>query len=162
MIPPLPDWWFAKLIGFLATPVLAALLGGYLVNRWKGREDHIEKRFDELCSSILETADLAADYWGSNAQDEGMLQRQAAIQGQIAKMAGLRSLLSAYVSRSCARELAQAESIFIRQTTGGEFGVHNRTAEPQRIVECHCGAADFVVAIRRARLSDLKGFRRRP
>jgi hypothetical protein len=155
-----PDWIWA-VATFVSAPILAALLSGYAVNRWKGREDHIEKRFDELCTTAQEAADLASSYWAGGAQDDGMPLREAKIFAQLAKMAGLRVLLETYGSESSIREMQVAESLFLRQTTGGDFGVHNRTAQPQRIFACQRAAADFVVAIRRARLADLRGFWRR-
>jgi hypothetical protein len=156
----LPDWFWGP-VAFVASPLLAALLSGYAVNRWKGREDHIEKRFDELCLTAQDAADLASDYWSGTALDEEMNLREAKILAHLAKMAGLRVLLSGYGSQATSREMEVSESIFLRQTTGGAFGVHNRTAEPQRILACQRAAADFVVAVRRARLNDLRGFWRR-
>jgi hypothetical protein len=153
----MPDWIWS--VAALATaPLLAAFLSGYLVNRWKGRQDHIEKRFDELCDSVLATADLAADYWAGSAEDEGMALREAKIVAQRTKIAGLRVMLSRSVSASTDHEIQSAEAKFFRETTGGSFGVHNRVAESHRIIACHCAAADMIVAIRRARLHDLQGF----
>lgn len=49
----------------LASPFLAAFLSGYLVTRWKGREDAIEKRLDEITKKIDEVATTASAYWFS-------------------------------------------------------------------------------------------------
>jgi hypothetical protein len=136
-------------------------LSGYAVNRWKGREDHIEKRFDELCAAAQHGADLASEYWTGTVMDDGMALREAKIFASLRKMAGFRVLLQGYGSRSTVQEMQLAESHFLRGTTGGNFGVHNRVAEPQKVLECQAAAADFIVAIRRARLADLRGFWRR-
>jgi hypothetical protein len=138
--------------------LLAAFLSGYAVNRWKGRQDHIEKRFDELVTTVLDTADLASEYWSKDAQAAGVALCEAKIRAQLIKIAGFRVLLTDHVSASAAREMERAESLFIRQTTGGQFGVHNRVPEMQRIVGCQFSASELTVAIRRARLHDLKGF----
>jgi hypothetical protein len=125
------------------------------------REDYIEKRFDELCSTILDTADLASDYWSGSAADEGMRLCESKIVASLKRIGGLRVILSQYISRSAHNELAQAESALLRETTGGNFGVHNRQPDPQKILSCQAVASDCVITIRRARMSDLRGFRRR-
>jgi hypothetical protein len=153
--------WLWPVAAFVTTPILAALLSGYAVNRWKGREDHIEKLFDELCTTAQDAADLASDYWSGTAHDAGMSLREAKILAHLAKMAGLRVLLANYGSQSAIHEMEVAESSFLRQTTGGNFGVHNRQSEPQRVLACQRAASDFVVAVRRTRLADLRGFWRR-
>lgn len=156
----LPEWFWTA-IAFASNALLAALLSGYAVNRWKGREEHIERRFDELCVAIVDTANLAAEYWSEDAQSQGASLCEAKIRSHLIKIAGLRVILADHVSRSTSREMEVAESAFIRQTTGGQFGAHNRTADMQRVIGCHCAAAELIVAIRRARLRDLQGLRRR-
>jgi hypothetical protein len=149
-------WWLI-LGGPLLSAVVGAFLSGYVVNRWKGREDQIEKRFDELCESVLDTAVLAAEYWEGTAQDAGMRLREAKILSSLRRIAGLRVLLSDFVSASAQREMEVSESAFIREVSGGQFGVHNRTADVQRIMGCHFIATELILTARRARLRDLRG-----
>lgn len=153
----LPDWFWTA-AAFVVAPILAAFLSGYAVNRWKGRQEHLEKRFDDLCAVVLDTAALASEYWAGSARDEGMRLLEAKIQGHLIKIAGLRVMLSGYISNSASREMERAESLFIRQTTGGDFGVHDRTTDLQRVVGCQCAAAELIVAIRTARLKDWRGW----
>jgi hypothetical protein len=51
----MPQLGVAQVAVVLAPPILAALLSGYLVTRWKGREDAIEKRLDEIIESKKST-----------------------------------------------------------------------------------------------------------
>jgi hypothetical protein len=157
----LPESWLWSGLGFVLSPLLAAFVSGYLVSRWKGRQDYIEKRFDEICTAISDTANLASEYWAGDAKDEGMKLREAKIKGQLLRVAGLRVLLSPYGSQSASNEMAEAESRFIRQTTGGDFGVHNRVSEHDRVITCQCAAAELIIAVRRARLQDIRGVRTR-
>jgi hypothetical protein len=153
-------WWLI-LGGPLLSAVVGAFLSGYMVNRWKTRDDQIEKRFDELCETALATADLAAEYWQGTAQDDGMALREAKIMGALRRIAGLRVMLSDYTSASSVNELEVAEQNFVREVSGGQFGVHNRTADLQRIISCQHVANELVLRARRARLRDLRGWRRR-
>jgi hypothetical protein len=146
-------------ISLRSSPAVPAVYGQRLFCSYS--EMRRLKRFDEACAAAQEAADLASEYWSGSSTDQGMALREAKILGYIAKMAGLRVLLGAHGSSSAVREMEIAERVFLRHTTGGEFGVHNRTPEPQRVLQCQRAAADFTVTVRRARLSDLRGLRRR-
>jgi hypothetical protein len=101
----MPDWtFFAPLLAAL----VAAFLSGYAVNRWKGRQEHLEERFDELCSIISDTATLSSEYWQGSQQEDGMSLREAKIMAALRKIAGLRVLLADYGSRSAAAEIELA------------------------------------------------------
>lgn len=145
----------------VASPVLSAIasafLSGYVVTRWKAREDQVERRVDELCAGIQEIANLAAEYWAGTPQDVGMNIREAQIVASLKRIAGLRVLLSEFVSNAATAELEAAEATFFRAVTGGNFGVHNRTAESIRIPRCYSEAAAMIVTVRRSRLRDLRG-----
>src|SRR5687767_5864046 len=54
---------------------------------------------------------------------------EAKIQSAIAKIAGLRVLLEGFTSKAMVAELRSAEAAFLREATGGDFGVHNGTAD---------------------------------
>jgi hypothetical protein len=149
-------WWLI-LGGPLLSAVVGAFLSGYVVNRWKSREDQIEKRVDELCEAALNTADLAAEYWQGAAQDAEMSLREAKILASLRRVAGLRVLLSDHMSASAMRDMQITESAFIREVSGGQFGVHNRTADTQRIMRSHFAATELILTARRARLRALRG-----
>jgi hypothetical protein len=158
----MPPSWVWQFLAFLFTPVLAAFCGGYVVNRWKAREDHLEKRFDELCTIILETADLASEYWSGSPNSPRAQLCEAKLHASLTRIAGLRVLLSAHISTAAQRELAQAEQILFREMTGDDFGVHNREARPQKLLACQTAAVECVLSVKRSRIRDLQGFWRRP
>src|SRR5262249_52108587 len=138
---------------FIGPPLLAAFLGGYLVTRWKGRVDYTEKRLDELSELVLKVAELSSDYWCTDyTSSSAKLLFEARIRAGLARIAGLRALLESGLSRSGCAELQSAESDFLRETTGGDFGVHNRASDLSRMIACQFTAAAFVVNIRRARM----------
>ena len=139
--------WFQIIFGYLVPPALAAVFGGYAVHRWKGRSDYIEKRLDELCAIVADTADLASDYWNKDQTNDARLE-EAKIMSGLAKVAGLRVLLESFTSSATGRELQLAEAVFLRETTGGNFGVHDRTADLDRVSGCQHAAAMFIVVIR--------------
>ena len=53
--------WVPTVLTYLAPPILAAALSGYAVHRWKGRSEYIDKRLDELCEVVADTAGIASD-----------------------------------------------------------------------------------------------------
>jgi hypothetical protein len=156
--------WINTFAGYVLTPLVAAIfaaaLSGYAVNRWKGRGDYIEERLDELCNSVAETADLASGYWAENQTNNAYLE-EARITAGLVRIAGLRVLLEGFTSSASVGELRSAEATFLRNVTGGDFGVHNRTANLERAAGCHHSAASFIVTVRRARIYDLRGWRQR-
>ena len=106
-------------------------------------------------------ADISAEYWNHDQLDPNSLLNEARARAQFMKIAGLRALIEFAISNSSASELRLAEAAFFRETTGGAFGVHNREADPLRIVSIRYAAAEFVVAIRTARMRDIQGVRQR-
>jgi hypothetical protein len=152
-----PSW--IAVAAILLSPFIAAFLSGYWLHRWKGRVDHLEKRFDEFCECINKTADLAADYWLADATTK---KQEAEILAGLSRIAGMRVMLGPVISAAATNELSAAESIFLRQTTGGNFGVHNRTSDINRAMACIHQGAHFVTTVRTARLRDLRGMWQRP
>lgn len=150
-----------EILKILTPPLLAAFFTGYLVNRLKAREDGIDKRLDELYTEIKLAAADAADYWQTEAIAPDIKLKAAKVQAGIGRLGGLHSMLSTHVSSAASVEITKAASDFMRTATGGDFGVHNRLADVQRAALVHLQAADFAVAVRRARMSDLRGWFRR-
>lgn len=148
-------------IKILLPPILAAIFGGYLVNRFKSREDAIDKRLDELYSEIRLAATDAENYWKSDPKADDLKILAAKTLAAIVRLDGLRSAIAKHMSQSASDEMAAAASDFMRLATGGEFGVHNRESDIFRAAQVHQQAAAFSVAVRKARLQDLEGWRRR-
>jgi hypothetical protein len=143
-------WDLAKII-LLA--ILSALLSGIWVSRWKASLDHAEKRIDDLCAEITKLADLASEYWITAQTDDKIPVLQARITSGLMRIATMRVTLSKFVIGLAEERLVDLESNFIRQATGGDFGVHNRTiSQPTAAAAQHAGSA-LVVEIRRSRLA---------
>jgi hypothetical protein len=149
----------------LAPPIiaacLAAILSGYLVSRWKGREDAIEKRLDEIIEKVDEIATCASEYWQLAHTDPKVKIEGVKVRAGIARLDGLRSALRSVMSAAATEEISLASSDFLRSCTGGDFGVHNRSTDLGRASEILLVAASLSVAIRSARMKDLQGWRRR-
>jgi hypothetical protein len=145
----------------LVAPLLAAFLGGYLVSRWKTREDTIEKRSDEICQEIRSISENASVYWQKEPTDGALKILAETITAGIVRVDGLRSAIAPHVSSPANDEMAKAASFFLRETTGGQFGVHNRASDLERARSVIQQAALFSVAVRQSRMRDLKGWRRR-
>jgi hypothetical protein len=78
--------------------VLSALLSGIWVSRWKASLDHAEKRIDDLCTEIIELADLASDYWITPQSDARIPVLQAKISSGLVRIATIRVTLSHFVN----------------------------------------------------------------
>jgi hypothetical protein len=153
-----PAWLSAAAI--LVSPFLAALLSGYWVQRWLKRNDYVEARVNDLCDTAEKIADLGSEYWAAAAQaDPALKLKESKIVAAFSMLAGLRVMLSDLISEKGSSELREAEQRFFREVTGGDFGVHNRQASVEKVVSCQHEASRFIVAVRRSRLADLRGFR---
>ena len=142
--------------------LVAGALGGYLVTRWKTREDAVEKRLDELCQEVNRVAEFAAEYWQMASTDERLSLWQAKTVAAVARADGLRSLIAPLLSKVASNEIAVEASNFLREATGGEFGVQGRQRNLNQAQYVIQAAAAYTVTIRRSRMRDLSGwFRRR-
>jgi hypothetical protein len=157
----MPQLGVAQVAVVLAPPILAALLSGYLVTRWKGREDAIEKRLDEIIEKIDEVATTASAYWQLLHTDPTVKIEGTKVRAGLSRLDGLRSALRSVMSVPSTNEISIAASEFLRSCTGGGFGVHNRETDIGRASEILLVAGSFCVAIRRARMRDLEGWWRR-
>jgi hypothetical protein len=133
--------------------VLSALLSGIWVSRWKASLDHAEKRIDDLCTEIMKLADLASEYWITPQTDAKIPVLQARISSGLVRIATIRVTLSYFVKGLGDDRIVNLESNFVRETTGGDFGVHNRAiSQASAAAAQHAGSA-LVVEIRRSRLA---------
>jgi hypothetical protein len=153
--------FFQETTKILGSATVGAIFSGYLVARWKYREDSVEKRFDDLWVEISSTAISATDYWAAKATDPDLKIKAAKVMAGIARINGLTSTLAEFISGPASKEIALESSRFLRTATGGNFGVHNRDDDINRAAEILSAAALFAIECRRARLRDLKGLRRR-
>jgi hypothetical protein len=152
--------WVWEMIKVLL-PVLPAFLAGYLVNRWKTREDFIEKRCDEMCRIVNETAKLGQEYWTKNEAELSQQLLATQILSSQSKLSQMRLRLEEFISTKSADEIISAEQAFQRNLTGGGFGVHNRTCDIERARFIIYSAQTYETTIRMSRLNDLKGLWRK-
>jgi hypothetical protein len=148
----------------IAPALISAFLSGYLLSRYKSKEDNLDKRCDEICKEANEVAILARDYWIKSAQEvaqgvEALLATD--IKVRMLKIAGLRTMIEQMLSQSATKELIRAEQLLLREITGGNFGVHNRNLDIERARSVLYEASNFTVAVRSARMNDIKGWRQR-
>jgi hypothetical protein len=133
--------------------ILSALLSGIWVSRWKASFDHAEKRIDDLCTEIAKLGDLASEYWITPQSDPKIPVLQARVSTGLIRISAMRVTLSQFVSGLASDRLLQLEQLLIRQATGGDFGVHNRTTSVVAAAGAQHAASNYVVEIRRARLA---------
>lgn len=153
--------FFQESLKILGSATVGAVLSGYLIARWKYREDSVDKRFDDLWAEISITAIAATDYWATKPEDPDLKIKAAKVMAGIARINGLTSTLAEFISGPASKEIALESSRFLRTATGGNFGVHNRDDDISRAADVLPAAALFAIECRRARLRDLKGLRRR-
>lgn len=149
----------------LAAPALiSAFLSGYLISRYRSREDNLDKRCDELCSEIDKVASLAEVYWSKSARElqegSGTLS-DATIKVKLQKIAGIRVMIEQFMSRAAANELVVEEQKLLRCITGGDFGVHTRSSDIERARTVQYVATEYLVAVRNSRMNDVRGWKRR-
>jgi hypothetical protein len=138
------------------TAVLSAGLSGYWVSRWKANTDHAEKRVDDLCEEVISLADLASEYWTLDQTDPKIPVLEARLQAGLMRAALMRNSLANVVRGLHNEKIVNAEAEFVRATTGGDFGVHNRKASPEAAAASQFAGSALLVEIRRARLSAME------
>jgi hypothetical protein len=153
--------WLFEAAKLIIPPVLAAVIGGYFVARRQARETQIEGRLDDLSKEVNEVANNASAYWRKPPTDPEVPLLADKVSAGLIRTDGLRAIVENRLSTSSKDEITQAASCFFRDTTGGDFGVHNRTEDTQRARAVILSAANYTVAVRRARMLDLAGWWRR-
>ncbi|QOZ09565.1 hypothetical protein [Bradyrhizobium sp. CCBAU 51765] len=123
------------------------------MSRWKASLDHAEKRIDDLCAEITKLADLASEYWITPQADAKIPVLQARISSGLVRIATMRVTLSKFVLGLADERLVDLESSFVRQATGGDFGVHNRAPSQSTAAAAQHAGSALVVEIRRSRLA---------
>jgi hypothetical protein len=141
----------------LITAILSAGLGGFWVSRWKASLDHSEKRIDDLCAEIAKLADFGSEYWLLPQTDDKVPVLQARLTSGMLRIATIRVSLAGLVKGLGNDRIVQAEMVFIRETTGGDFGVHNRAVSAAYAASAQHSASALIVEIRRARMQALQG-----
>lgn len=150
-------WEIFKLI----FPILTAFLAGYLVSRWKTREDMIEKRCDQMCAAIAEISQYGQTYWLNDQAQLSDLLLAAKIQASQQSLSEMRVKLEQFLSGQSIEAIVEAEQNFQRAITGGDFGVHNRKSDVDKARTTIYAAKRYETTIRMSRMQDIKGYWRR-
>lgn len=140
---------------------LAAFLSGYLVARWRSRDETTQKQLDELCHEVVSVSGVASEYWQLPAADPMMHLLSYKVMAGMARINGFVSVLSEQMSEAATGEISAAVQGFSRVATGGDFGVNGRGASLDRATQVLVAAAKLTVALRRARTRDTTGLWRR-
>ena len=136
---------------------LAAFLSGYLISRWRSRDETITQQLQDLCDEIAMVASDASSYWQMGPADSETRLLSYKVLAGVGRTNGYQSILTQQMSMSAANEIAAAGAKFLRAATGGEFGVHNRPSDTERAEQILLEGAAFVVAVKQARMRDLEG-----
>jgi hypothetical protein len=144
------------LLKIIITVILSASLGGIWVSRWKASLDHAEKRIDDLCAEISKLADYGSEYWLTAQTDTKIPVLQARISSGLVRIATIRVTLGGFVSGLSGDRLIELERNFVRQMTGGDFGVHNRVESQANAAATQHAASALVIEIRRSRLATFR------
>lgn len=148
---------YLEYLKIVVGPVSSALLAVYIVNKSKTREDHIERRIDEICNDVRSICDFSCDYW-SQDQSHKLIPVEVKIQTRIMYLSRISvkaSELSPELQNYHVKKLMQH---FARTVTGGDFGVHNRTSDTNRIRDIFHSANNLAVEIRSVSIRKHKSY----
>jgi hypothetical protein len=146
--------WGQLLIEFvrlLVSALVSAFIAVKVVNRLKSQSDHVEKRIDDICADIRAVADLASDYWLKPPAND-LKPVEARIAARIRLIEELRSATSYVAPEINSDAVLAASQEFLREVTGGDFGVHNRDQDFDRACNAQHLATRFIATIRRTRI----------
>lgn len=149
---PLWGQFLVEAAKLLVSAMLSAFVAVKVVNRLKSQSDHVEKRIDDICSDIRAVADLASEYWVRPPANE-LRPIEARIQARISLIERLRNAAASVAPELAAPSIEATSAEFMREATGGDFGVHNRAPAIDRATSVQHAATRYIGAIRRERLS---------
>ncbi|MFT4129984.1 hypothetical protein [Labrys sp. (in: a-proteobacteria)] len=149
-----PLWLYAlfDLAKWVATTAAATFITIKIVNKPRIAADYLEKRTDDLCADIRAASDLASEYWQMAADDPAVKPLAVKVQTRIMLIERMRVAIASGIIELNDPSIVSAAQGFIRVTTGGEFGVHNRAVDVQRASDVHHAALSYIAAIRTARM----------
>lgn len=143
--------------------VFTAVLSVFLVGRYKTREDHADKRIDELCKDAEEVSRFSERFWSTklNAKNVEFQLLRTKISISLQKMRDVRAAMGKEFSLSSTREIVQAEQALLRDLTGGEFESPVRPADFDQARIAMASCQSYVTVLRSARIADVRHFKRR-
>ena len=154
--------WLAVAVDFLrllASAIISAGLAIFVVNKSKSRIDFIEKRIDDICADIRALSDIGTDYWTKDQGQAELGPVEAKIQSRRLQIEELRAFVARDAPEISGEDVVLASAAYLRDLTGGDFGVHNRVVSLERARAVQYSGARYVNAIRKARLAMHTGHR---
>lgn len=139
--------------------LLAALLGAafaFLLSAMKAARDEQRDLCDRLGEAILETADLAAEYWLADGKSTKIALYEARLMGAQAYLARYRLIAVTWFAPKDRWRVEDGMAEFYDSLTGGQFKVKKRAADPLRAEACQVQAATLAVLVREGNLASLK------
>ena len=136
-----PSLIIGAIVGAIATVVVRV--------RVLAIEEH-SQRFDELCSNILDAADLSTDYWLKSGESPDLALFEARLFGYQWRINLILSQLSEvtwYLRNTCETEY----DTFSDNLTGGDFQVKGRNADLERAIAVQQTSAQLVHNLRSQR-----------
>jgi hypothetical protein len=135
----------AGAIGALLGSLLVSIVG-YLVQRWRYRNDRESAYADRFCEQINSAADLATEYWLLDSvvsADAGT--RISLLEPQlVGRQVRIQSMYVAFQEFDPDINLTHVREdlvLLYDELTGGQFQVRDRRSDPGRAQRCQTAAA---------------------
>ena len=130
--------------------LVAGALSGTFVQWFRFAADDRSKRMDDLVDDILHTADLATEYWNTDAADDDIAPMEDRLQGAQHRISLLlHDVLPRVSERS--PEIDGALASFFEAMTGGNFKTTGRERDRARASATQVSAANLIFEARKAR-----------
>jgi hypothetical protein len=139
------------LVIMLVGAITTAYITVRFVNHKQFKGEHLDKRVDDLCEEIRQTAELGSEYW-LVSEDAARPIAATRIQTRVTLLEGLRHLAGRDAPELLDTEVSVQAGRYLRTLTGGDFGVHNRVPDIERAREIQRAASAYIREVRRARL----------
>lgn len=150
--------------------LLSGLFGAFLgatvtlfFNLWKHSRDEFDKRCDDLCKIVSDSAALGVAYWSDDFSSGKETVKFAVAEAHIK---GIQSLIDGTYAdiRESLHKLAldntdEVLSDYTSLLTGGEFSEPGRPTSPDRVSKIPPQASNFIIAVRRASRSTMPYYR---
>jgi hypothetical protein len=130
-----------------------------LLQRSKSSRDELHVACTELCQVLTTAGDVASQYWLLAPTSPEIPELEIRIHGFQRRLSGYGALLRRRLHEEGAGQIDHAMTRLFDALSGGDFGDRNRPADRARALAAQDRAADGILAVRRAFLDKMDGWK---
>ena len=129
------------LITGIVVSIIASLMIGRAMEKFRGSRDHLNRAVDALRSQLAVLQRISAEYWSSKAVPIKAVALEAEIEFTLQDISSLARVTAPDLWKSQEGDGPRLIADLLSAVTGPDFGAPNRTPNPQKIRDISARAA---------------------